>query len=78
MKNLTVGNFKSTFSEVLKEVESGQEIIISYGKNKKKVAVIIPFEKYDQKPIRTLGLLKNSKIEFKPDFKITDEEFLNS
>lgn len=77
MKTLTVGEFKSGFSQVLKDVGHGEEIIVSYGKSKKKVAVVIPFEKYEKKPKRQLGLLEGKAFcIIKKNFKITDEEFL--
>lgn len=77
MKTLTVGEFKSGFSQVLKDVEHGEEVIVSYGKNKRKVAAFVPFEKYEKKPKRQLGLLEGKAFcVIKKDFKITDEEFL--
>jgi len=36
MQTLTIGELKGRFSEILKKVRSGQEIIISYGKKRKK------------------------------------------
>lgn len=79
MKSLTVGNLKSGFSDVLKEVESGKEIVISYGKSKKKIAIIVPFAKYQKKIPRELGILsKDAAIKIGKGFKITDEEFLKS
>lgn len=77
MKTLTVGEFKSGFSQVLKDVGHGEEIIVSYGRNKKKVAVVIPFEKYEKKLKRRIGLLEGKAFcVIKKDFKIADEEFL--
>lgn len=79
MKNLTVGDLKAGFSDVLKEVESGKEVIISYGKNKRKIAVIIPFSQYEKKVVRKLGALaKAGPVKLADDFKITDEKFLQS
>ena len=34
MQTMTVGEFKSHFSEVLDKVKQGEDIIISYGKKK--------------------------------------------
>lgn len=79
MKNLTVGDLKAAFSEVLKDVETGKEVIISYGKSKRKIAVIIPFAKYTKNISRELGILsKNGPVKLAKDFKFTDEEFLRS
>ncbi len=76
---LTVGQFKAKFSEVLSRVLQGESIGITYGKNRKKVAAIIPYEKSVKQNRIKLGSLKG-KASFKihGDFKMTDEEFLNS
>ncbi len=39
---MTVGEFKTNFSEALKKVLAGHEISISYGKRKEIVARLIP------------------------------------
>lgn len=76
MKTLTVGNLKTHFSEVLREVQNGEEIAIAFGKKKKIVAYLV------QKPTiklekRKLGLGESKgKVVFKPDFKMTEDEFL--
>ena len=78
MKTLTVGNLKSEFSTVVKEIRSGKKYAVSYGKSKEKVAVIMSFDEYSVKD-RKLGLLsKRGKVKFSEDFKITDVDFLNS
>lgn len=78
MLQLTVGEFKSKFSQVLEKVLQGQSIGITYGKSKKKVAAVVPYKKYAGKEIK-LGILEG-KASFKihKDFKMTDEEFLQS
>ena len=79
MQQLTVGDFKAKFSEVLTRVIQGESITVTYGKNKKKVAVIMPYNKAVKTNAFKLGLL-DGKASFKihKDFKITDEEFLRS
>ncbi len=79
MNQLTVGQFKSKFSEVLVKVLQGESIGITYGKNKKKVAALVPYTKYLKQKKFTLGLLEG-KASFKihDDFKISDEAFLKS
>lgn len=78
MTQLTVGQFKAKFSEVLSKVLQGETVGITYGKSKKKVAALIPYSQIKGKKIK-LGLLFG-KASFKigKDFKMTDEEFLNS
>jgi len=80
METLQVGEFKARFSDILKKVENGEEFIISFGKQKQKVAAIIPFEKFvSRRSSRKIGLLKG-KASFKisKNFKTTDQEFLQS
>ena len=79
MNQLTVGEFKAKFSEVLNKVLQGESVGITYGKNKKKVAALVPYKKYSKGNKIKLGSLQG-KASFKihKDFKMTDEEFLNS
>jgi prevent-host-death family protein len=57
MQTMTVSEFKSHFSEVINLVQHGEDVVISYGKKKEKIAVLISFSNYAGKPKRTLGLL---------------------
>ena len=77
MKTLPVGEFKAHFSEVLDEVKTGAEIIITYGRKKENIAVIIPYAKFQKRNIITLGLLKNKKMKINNDFEMSAEELLN-
>lgn len=79
MYQLTVGQFKSKFSEVLAKVLKGEIVGITYGKNKKKVAALIPYSKLMRSNKLKLGLLEG-KASFKitSGFKMTDQELLNS
>ena len=75
MKTMSVGEFKTHFSEVLERVKAGEEIAVTYGKKKEVVGYFLP-EK-PQKPKRQLGLLEGKvEVIFKPDFEMTTEEFL--
>ncbi len=63
------------FSEVLERVVKGGEIIISYGKKRQKVAVLLPYTHYHTRGKRKLGLLKDrGNCVIDKDFKMTDEE----
>jgi hypothetical protein len=76
MKTMTVGEFKTHFSQALKEVEAGEKIGITYGKAKKIRAYFVP--KAEVLKARKLGIYKKkAKIIFKAGFKITEKEFLN-
>lgn len=79
MYQLTVGQFKSKFSQVLEKVLQGESIGVTYGKKKKKVAALIPYNKLAQGNKIKLGLFKEKfSFKIKKGFKMTDEEFLNS
>ncbi len=79
METLTIGELKARFSEVLEKVRKGQRIAISYGRKRQKVAVIVPYSERFESEQRELGILKG-KASFKvhPDFKMTDQELLDS
>ena len=79
MNLLPVGEFKAKFSEVLQKVQEGASFGITYGKDRKKVAMVMPYQKYLKKTKFKLGLLEG-KASFKihNNFKMTDEEFLKS
>ena len=78
MQTMTVSQFKSHFSEVLDLVKHGEDIVISYGKKKEKIAVLAPFANYEGKPQRIFGLLAGkASFSIADDFKITDDEFLS-
>ncbi|MCC7464750.1 MAG: hypothetical protein IT261_00685 [Saprospiraceae bacterium] len=76
MKILTVGDFKTNFSEVLKAVQVGEEFAIAYGKRKEVVAYLIP-KNMRKNGKRVIGILEGkASVIFKEDFKMTEEEFL--
>ena len=77
MRTMPVGELKSHFSEVIEAIKKGEQIVISYGKKKKKIAVIIPFSQYAKENAIKLGLLKNkANCEFADDFEMTTEELV--
>ena len=79
MQTLTIGELKTSFSEVLKKVRSGQKIVISYGKKREKVAVIVPYSAYASILERSLGLLKDrAGCIIHDDFEISEKEMLTS
>lgn len=48
MKTMTVGEFKTHFSEVIEQVKRGEEIAVTYGKKKE----IIGYFKPEIKPFK--------------------------
>ena len=79
MEMLKIGELKNKFSYVLQRVQAGEEIIISFGKKEKKIAVLVPYEKYISNSPRPLGVLKGkAKCIIGDNFQISDEELLGS
>jgi len=80
MKTLTVGEFKSKFSEVIDIIRKGGEIAVSFGKMKEKIAVLVPYDKYKSRRSnkRKLGILESkASFHLKDDFKMTDKDLLS-
>ena len=79
MKIMTVGEFKSRFSEALDAVRDGKTIVVSCGRNREKVAAMVPYAKYQQPKKRPLGLLKGkARVRFAKDFALDEERFLSA
>ena len=79
METFKVGELKRNFSHILQKVQAGEEIIISFGKKEKKIAVLVPYDKYISDSPRPLGVLKGkAKCIINDDFQISDEELLVS
>lgn len=73
---MSVGEFKSQFSEVIEDVKAGEEIAVTFGKKKEVIGYFVPKSK-KKLPERKLGILENkAQVIFRDDFKITEEEFL--
>ncbi len=79
MKMMPVGEFKAHFSEAVEQVKRGEEIVISYGKKREKVAVLVPYATYKRKNKVTLGVLRDeASVEFADDFEMSPEELIQS
>jgi len=75
MKTMTVGEFKTHFSDVIEQIKSGEEIAVTYGKKKEVVGYFIPGK--SKEPKIKLGIMEGkAKFTFSPDFKMTTDEFL--
>lgn len=79
MKTLPVAEVRSNLSALLKEVESGNEIGITFGRRRQTIAVIVPIAEYKRIKERRLGsLVGKVSVEFREDWQMTDEDFLKS
>jgi hypothetical protein len=75
MKTMTVGEFKTHFSEVLEHIKGGEKIAVTFGKKKEVVGYFLPELPGQAK--RNLGILEGkANAIFRDDFKMTDDEFL--
>jgi prevent-host-death family protein len=78
MKTYTVAEVKAHLSAILKEVQAGHEIGITFGRAKETIAVIVPKKRYEKTSGRVLGSLEGKmKFNFSQKFKISDEELLS-
>jgi antitoxin (DNA-binding transcriptional repressor) of toxin-antitoxin stability system len=72
MQTISVGELKANFSQILDLVQNKkEEFIIEYGRKRKKVAKIVPFE--EKKKEREFGIYEG-KFTIPDDFNDEDEE----
>jgi len=75
MKSMSVGEFKTHFSEVLEQVKAGEKFAVTFGKKKEIVGYFLPEIPNQDK--RKLGILEGkAKFTFGDDFEMSTEEFL--
>jgi antitoxin (DNA-binding transcriptional repressor) of toxin-antitoxin stability system len=75
MKTLTVGEFKAQFSNVIELIKAGEEVEVTFGKQKQVIGVFKPKEKKKNKEVRKFGTLNNTPGYFMaPDFNETTFE----
>lgn len=78
MKTISVSDFETNFSKVIEQVKSGEQITVTNEKAEQIIGYFLP-EISSPKTKRKLGLLEGkATVVFHDDFKMTDEEFLNS
>ena len=77
MKSMQIGELKAKFSQVIERVKRGEKIIVSYGKSKENVAVIVPYAEYRRTNSIKLGLLKGkASYAFADDFEMSSQDLL--
>lgn len=81
MKTLPYNEVIENILNILEKVQKGEEIIIKSATTRENIAIIIPYNKYQQQykskieHKRPLGILKGkASYKIKEDFKISDEE----
>jgi antitoxin (DNA-binding transcriptional repressor) of toxin-antitoxin stability system len=72
MQTIQVAKFKANFSAILEQIQNtGEKFVIEYGKQHKKVAMLVPYE--DEKKERVFGQLAG-KVTIPDNFDDEDEE----
>ncbi len=75
-RSYSIGEFKAHLPEALALVRKGEAITVTYGRNKRPVAVFGP---PPRAPKRKLGHLAGKfSVTINPDWEMTDEELLGS
>jgi len=78
MDVIAIGELKANFSSILGRIKMGERIIISFGKQKEKVAILSPYASPRGPKKRKLGLLQEkAAFRIRDDFKIRDEELFS-
>ena len=77
MKTISVGEFKSKFSQILDWIRKGEEVVVSYGRKKEEVAVLIDIKKFRKPRRRKLGPLEGKgTFKIHDDFEMSTKELL--
>ena len=78
MQTLKVSDFKARFSEMIDSVRAEETVVVAYGRNRKKVAALVPYDQLPTiQPRRTGTLAGIASVSFSNEFNITDEELLS-
>jgi antitoxin (DNA-binding transcriptional repressor) of toxin-antitoxin stability system len=77
MKTVSVGEFKTNLSHLIQEILKGEELVVTHGRNKRKIFKISPFAEVKTKK-RKLGILKGKlTVKFHKDWDVSEEELLD-
>jgi antitoxin (DNA-binding transcriptional repressor) of toxin-antitoxin stability system len=77
MKTISVGEFKTKFAQILQWIQKGEGVVVSYGRKKQKVAVLVDIKKFRKPKKRKLGTLEGKgNFKIHKDFEMTAEELL--
>lgn len=77
MKHVSVGDFKARFSDILREVQDGEEVAIQFGRRKETVAVLVSPERLQRGQRRQLGIMEGkASFRVKGEWKMTDEQLI--
>lgn len=75
MKTVQVGEFKANFSSLLKEVDGGEVIEVTFGKSNEVKGYFVPPSKFEKKKVVLgLGTMMGAKVIIGDNFEFTDTE----
>ena len=75
MNSIAIAEARAKLSTVLKNVQAGEEFIITSDRSKEPVAVVVPFSEWKKSQSRKLGSLSGKvRVEFSDDLQMTEEE----
>jgi len=76
---MAIAEAKRRFSDVVRLVDEGEEVIVTRGVKKEPVAVVVSIAEWRKAKTRALGTLSHwGPITFSDDWAMTDEELLES
>jgi antitoxin (DNA-binding transcriptional repressor) of toxin-antitoxin stability system len=79
METFVLSSVRDGLAGLIARVEKGDEIAIAHDDGDKAIAVIVPFAAWKKKPQRKLGSLHHcGPVYFADDFRMSDDELLNS
>jgi prevent-host-death family protein len=79
MQTVQVGEFKARFSELIEAVRAGETVVVCYGRGRKNVAALVPYDQLPAAAPRRLGILSGqASVSFTPDFEISEDELLRA
>jgi prevent-host-death family protein len=80
MTSLSLAEAKAKFSSVVEAAQAGESTIVTKGRSKTPVAVVVPIDEWEHKQTkRQLGSLAHlGPVLFAKDWKMTDEDLISS
>ena len=77
MRTLHLDEAEAVFLSLLQDIEAGDEVTITSGRDQHAIAVVIPYERWKSGQKRVLGTLEGKmSVTFADDFSMTDEELI--
>jgi prevent-host-death family protein len=76
---LPIADAKARFSQVVREAERGNDVVITRGPGREPVAVVIPIQRYREPGGLKLGMGAHlGPVSFSDNWSMTDQDLLGS